>query len=414
MLQIGIFSISKPSFEAWYTFLMSLSPRLKKILTSVDVMLFVLGVILAFYFRHNTVVLFILILLLLVAVHEFGHFVMAKLTNMRVDEFAFGFPPRLFAKKHGETTYAINALPLGGYVSIWGENGEPDDEAKHHPRAFGNRPWWAQLLVLVAGVTMNMVLALFIFIGISYGKIQMSVGDEVYGPRVQDAALVVMDASPNSPAFLAGIVPGSTIVKVLSGKTQADLTTATSLIAYIGSHTNDPFSITYRKPDGILSETTVAAVYGIIPDKKAIGISVESVGYVQTTLWEAITLGASRTYDMTALTLEGLRQLVVSISQGGNVLESLSGPVGIAKIVGQTTAYGYAAVLTLVAILSINLAIFNILPIPALDGGRMVVVLIEAVSRRRVPFKYYSWMNVLGFAALMVLLVVVTVNDIWR
>src|SRR3989344_3063366 len=112
------------------------------------------------------VILFLFIILVLVIVHEFGHFIVAKWTNMRVDEFAFGFPPRIFAKKIGETLYAVNALPLGGYVSIWGENGEPNDEAKNHPRAFGNRPWWAQLLVLVAGVTMNMLLALIIFIGI--------------------------------------------------------------------------------------------------------------------------------------------------------------------------------------------------------------------------------------------------------
>ena len=119
----------------------------------------------------SAIVLFVVILLVLVVVHEFGHFIVAKLTGMRVDEFAFGFPPRIFAKKFGETTYAINAIPLGGYVSIFGENGSDDDKKEHgattHPRAFGNRPWWAQLLVLIAGVTMNMALALFIFIIIS-------------------------------------------------------------------------------------------------------------------------------------------------------------------------------------------------------------------------------------------------------
>ncbi len=392
---------------------MSLS-SLKKIFTRFDLLIFLVAIGAVIWFRENTVVLFILILLLLVAVHEFGHFIVAKWTNMRVDEFAFGFPPRLFAKKYGETTYAINALPLGGYVSIWGENGEPDDEAKHHPRAFGNRPWWAQLLVLVAGVTMNMLLALLIFIGISYGKVQMTTSDPVYGSRVTDSALMVLDASPNSPAYLAGIVPGSIIAKVTSGGVQANLTTATSLIAFIASHSNDSFVITYRKPDGTLAQTTIAAVYGIVPEKKAIGISVESVGYVHTNLWEAIKIGTVRTYDMTVLTLQGLKQLASSIGEGKSVLESLSGPIGIAKIVGQTTDYGYAAVLTLVAILSINLAIFNILPLPALDGGRMVVVAIETVTRRKIPFKYYSWLNIVGFLALVLLLIVVTINDLHK
>lgn len=360
----------------------------------------------------SAVFLFIIILLILVTVHEFGHFIVAKLTNMRVDEFAFGFPPRVFSKKIGETTYSINALPLGGYVSIWGENGEPDDKARHHPRAFGNRPWWAQLLVLVAGVTMNMILALFIFIGISYGEIPMSASDPVYGNRIHDSSLMVIEASPESPALKAGIKPGSSLLKVSTSKYVADLSTADSLIAFIGSHVNDPFTITYKNKDGIIENTTVASVYGIVKDKKAIGISVERVGVVKTTLLEAILIGYNRTVDMTRMTIDGLVSLVGSINSGKSVLESLSGPVGIAKIVGETSEYGYKAVLTLVAVLSINLAIFNILPLPALDGGRMIVVLIETVVRKKVPHKYYSWVNAVGFFALMMLLVVVTFNDL--
>lgn len=362
----------------------------------------------------TAVLLFIVILLALVIVHEFGHFIVAKWVNMRVDEFAFGFPPRLFSKKKGETVYAINALPLGGYVSIWGENGEPNDEAKHHPRAFGNRPKWAQLLVLVAGVTMNMLLALFIFIGLSYGEVQMSTDDAVYGSRVTDASIMVVDAAPNSPAYLAGIIPGSIVTKLSSAGRSADLRTATSVISFIQSHQNDPFTVSYTKPDGETTSTTVAAVYGIIPDKKALGISVDTVGTLRTTFVEAIKIGTMRTYDMTVLTLEGLRSLISSIGGEEGALASLSGPIGIARIVGDTASYGFAAVLTLIAILSINLAIFNILPLPALDGGRMVVVALEAIGRRKIPFKYYSWVNIIGFASLMLLLVVVTFNDIRR
>lgn len=360
--------------------------------------------------------LFLFILLILVIVHEFGHFIVAKLVNMRVDEFAFGFPPRLYAKKKGETTYAINALPLGGYVSIWGENGSDEDNAeggaKNHPRAFSNRPWWAQLLVLVAGVTMNMLLALVIFIAISYGKIQMSVADTTYGHLVKNTSLMVIDAAPESPAYKAGIVPGSTLLKVKSVGVTTNLTTPESLISFVGAHQNDAITISYQKPSGEVAETTVSSVYGIIPDKKAIGISVERVGTLETTLPQAFKIGALRTYEMTIMTLDGLTSLVSSAFKGESVIESLSGPIGIAKIVGQTSDYGYRAVLTLVAVLSINLAIFNILPLPALDGGRMVVVMIETIIRKRIPFKYYSWANIAGFSLLMLLLVIVTVHDI--
>ena len=153
----------------------------------------------------TAVFLFILILIVLVIVHEFGHFITAKMTKMRVDEFAFGFPPRIFSKKIGETSYSFNAIPLGGYVSIFGENGSEEDKkesgALRHPRAFGNRPWWAQLLVLVAGVAMNMVLALVIFIGLSFGSVTVSTDDPEYGSRVKVVFLMVQAVSPESPAF---------------------------------------------------------------------------------------------------------------------------------------------------------------------------------------------------------------------
>lgn len=363
-----------------------------------------------------TIILFLFILLVLVIVHEFGHFIVAKWTNMRVDEFAFGFPPKLFTKKVGETVYSINALPLGGYVSIWGESGKEEDSAndgaKNNPRAFGNRPAWAQLLVLVAGVTMNMLLALVIFIGVSYGKIQMSTDNEIYGTRVQNAVLMVSDAYPDSPAYKAGITPGVTLISVWSKGEKADLTTATSLISFIELHNNNSLIIDYKKIDGTVASTTVASVYGIVPDKKAIGISVISVGYINTTILEAVKIGSIRTYDITIMIFDGLKSLAVSVYKGESVLKSLSGPIGIARIVGQTSAYGIVPILTLVAILSINLAIFNILPLPALDGGRMIVVIVETISKRKVPFKYYSWVNIIGFLALMLLLVIVTIHDV--
>lgn len=363
----------------------------------------------------SAILLFVIILLVLVVVHEFGHFIVAKLTKMRVDEFAFGFPPRLFAKKVGETVYAFNAIPLGGYVSILGENGSEEDKKEHgatnNPRAFGNRPWWAQLLVLVAGVTMNMILALIIFIGISYGEVRMSVDDPIYGHRVTKPLLIVTEVSKESPAFKAGIVPGSSITKVTNSGASANLTNATSLIAFIGSHQNTPFTITYTSPTGEVKTTTVASVYGIIPEKKALGIALDMIGTVKISFLESIPLGFERTAILTAMTFTGLADVVKSALNGDSVLESLSGPVGIAKIVGETSEYGYSAVLTLVAALSINLAIFNILPLPALDGGRIVVVLIETCIRRKIPIRYYSWVNSVGFLLLIALLIVVTVND---
>ncbi len=377
----------------------------------------------------SAIFLFLLILLVLVIIHEFGHFIVAKLTKMRVDEFAFGFPPRIYSKKIGETLYSFNSLPLGGYVSILGESGQDatsgedvgsqqandqnkSDSAKNNPRAFSNRPWWAQLLVLIAGVTMNMLLAWVIFISISYGEIRMSTDDEKYGHLVKNSSLMVVDAAVDSPAQRAGLIPGSTLISIKSLGKNAELSSPKSLISFVSSHQNDPLLISYKTPDGNINDTTIAAVFGIIPDKKAIGISVENVGVINTTILQALSIGTERTYSITVLTLEGLKSLVTEVINGKSVIDSLSGPVGIAKIVGQTSTYGFEAVLTLVAILSINLAIFNALPLPALDGGRIVVVAIETVLKRRIPFKYYSWVNMVGFLLLILLLIVVTINDV--
>jgi regulator of sigma E protease len=358
-----------------------------------------------------SILLFLAILLVLVLVHEFGHFAVAKLTNMRVDEFAFGFPPTIFSIKKGETKYAINSLPLGGYVAIWGENGDPDTIAKTHPRAFNNRPWWAKAAVLIAGVFMNMVLALVIFVFISHGEVTISTDNPEYGSRVKNTSLLVVDAAKESPAYKAGIVPGSTILRVTSAGRVADLSTATSLVSFIGAHGNDAITITYRHMDGFTATTTIMAVYGIVPEKKAIGISLDTVGTVKTTWKEALSLGYERTKDITLLTVDGLKMLVQMLFRGESVIESLSGPVGIAKMVGETSEYGSNAVLTLIAVLSINLAVFNILPFPALDGGRLIVVTIEAIIRKRIPFRYYSWLNVASFVLLILLLVVVTIHD---
>lgn len=360
----------------------------------------------------TTIILFFAILLVLVIAHEFGHFIAAKLTGMRVDEFAFGFPPRLFSKKKGETEYSFNALPLGGYVAIYGENGNAHDAAKKDPRAFSNRPWWAQLVTLVAGVTMNMLLAWIIFIGISYGSIRVAVDDEEYGARATGATLMVLDASPNSPAFKAGIVPGAVITKMQAGGATFSDVNATSAISFIQKHIDQAFTVTYLDQSGALQSTTISAVYGIVPDKKILGLSLDTIGYVKTTPIEAIKIGTQRTKDMTLATADGLKALVASLKRGDNVIDSLSGPIGIAKIVGTTREYGVRAVLTLVAVLSINLAIFNILPLPALDGGRMIIVIGETITRRRFPYKYMSVLNGIGFVLLIALLIVVSVKDV--
>lgn len=365
------------------------------------------------FLYYISALLFIVVLLLLVVIHEFGHFIAAKWTGMRVDEFAFGFPPRVWSIQKGETTYAFNALPLGGYVSIWGENGDKDDIAKTHPRAFNNRPVWAKLITISAGVIMNVLLACVLFIITSYGDIRVSTDDVTFRSRAENVHLVVMDAHPESPAYKAGLVPGSTITSLTSRGSSSALTSATSAIVFIQRNIDAPITFGYTSVSGAQEETTITGVYGIIPDKKALGVSLDTIGTVTTTLPEAITLGVYKTYDITVATLGGLADIVTSLGKGENVLEALSGPVGIARIVHDRSEYGVAAVLTLVAVLSINLAVLNALPLPALDGGRFIIILGEAVVRKRVPHKALVILNSIGFILLLGLVLVVTFKDIF-
>ena len=359
-----------------------------------------------------SILLFIIILLALVFVHELGHFLVAKWTGCKVDEFAFGFPPRLFSKKVGETEYSLNAIPLGGYVSIYGENGEPDDAAKNNPRSFGNRPKYAQLLVLFAGVAMNMIFAWSLFVFTSYGNVQVSASDELYANRATDKKVIVLDAYKDSPAERAGITTGTVILNLQSGKVKIVPKSAEDVVNFIESHINESIKITFKKINGKIDDPIITGVYGIAPEKKAIGVSLDTIGTINTSFKEAIVLGSQRLVYLTEMTLNGLKTLVVSIGHGENVIKSLSGPVGIAKMVGQTENFGYVALLNFTALLSINLAVFNALPLPALDGGRFIVVILETITRRRFSMKWLNIINGVSFALLILLLVLVTIKDI--
>ena len=359
-----------------------------------------------------SILLFIIILLALVFVHELGHFLVAKWTGMRVDEFAFGFPPRLFSKKVAETEYSLNAIPLGGYVSIYGENGEPDDKAKNDPRSFGNRPKHAQLLVLVAGVAMNMLFAWMIFIFTSYGNVSVDASDSLYAKRVTDKKIVVMDAHKDSPAERAGLITGTTILNLQSSGVKIIPKTSEEVVNFVESHINESIRITFKKRNGEIDDPVITGVYGIVPDKKVIGISLETIGTINTDAKEAVVFGTERLFNMTSMTFDGLKTLVTSIGRGENIIKSLSGPIGIAKMVGQTENYGYIALLNFIAVLSINLAIFNSLPLPALDGGRFIIVILETVTRKRFSMKWLNIANGASFALLILLLVLVTIKDI--
>lgn len=364
----------------------------------------------------TTILLFLLILAVLILVHELGHFTVAKLFGIRVDEFGLGFPPKVFAKKIGETVYTLNAIPFGGFVKIFGEDapelGDVGGLSGYDTRrSFYFKPKWIQALVLSAGVCMN----------IFFGFLLMSVGYMIGMPapahtsnfgEIQNPQLVVTSVLPNSPAFLGGLTSGDTIVKAVAGKNMVEDLTPESVSNLI-ERSQSPILITYKRGASDPQTITITPSHTLVPDKQVIGITMETIGTLKLSPVYAFIQGAITSWQLLQNIVVGLWNFIAGFFTFSSHISDVSGPVGIARVVGEARAISYVYVLTLVALISFNLAVINLIPFPALDGGRLFFVLIEAIIRRRIHPTVANWVNGIGFALLIILMLVVTTHDIW-
>ena len=348
---------------------------------------------------------------LLVLVHEFGHFITAKWAGIRVDEFAIGFPPRLLSFTRGETTYSINALPIGGYVRMPGENGETTNEAgAYDPRAFASKPASKRLIVLLAGVTMNFLLAIVFFTAAE------AVGQVELRPAVATVAA-------NSPAQAAGIIKGDTFisidgqpVKYFSDVQKLTSANVTHTLTVNPNATTSPIQIVVREPDGTVRDLTVNARTKPAAGQGAMGIEADQTNpyHLSAPIWKAPILGVQDVGKVVSATVTGIQQIVrgaLPLSQG------VQGPVGIVSDTAMVSAAipfaGWYYLFFLVGALNLSLAIMNLLPIPALDGGRVLLVLIEVLRRgKRLSPEREGLINLIGMAALLLLVAVITFNDI--
>lgn len=345
-----------------------------------------------FQFLFSAVVFFA-VLGVLVMVHELGHFVTAKRAGIKVLEFGFGFPPRLFGIKRGETEYTVNLLPLGGFVKMLGEE-DPTD-----PRSFAAQRPRNRLIVLAAGATMNAVLAVVLFTA------------ALMIPRdVVQGQVFVQRVAPDSPAERAGIQPGDQILRV-NGKpinNQGDL--SYRIIRNIG----DEITVTIKRDRFTTQDVRVVPRLNPPAGQGATGIEIALrnpyPGEESYPIWEAIPLGFERTWDMLIITKNDFSR---SIAQ--RVAPPVAGPIGIGQMAGEVAQTGIGRLVEFVALLSINLAIVNILPLPMLDGGRIVFVLIEAVrGGRRIAPEKESLVHLAGLVMILLLVVVISYNDIMR
>jgi regulator of sigma E protease len=365
-----------------------------------------------------SVLLFFLVLFVLILVHEWGHFIVAKKTGMRVDEFGIGFPPKLFGIKKGETEYTFNALPIGGFVRIWGENYEDKTNPSAFPteevdksRGFTARPKWAQALVLVAGVTMNILFAWFLF------SLTFIVGvpTAVEESAATDAAqLYIANVLEDSPA--AALPAGAVVNQVQVGDETIMSPTQSEFIDLISATAPAPISILYSYSD---EETTidVTPAQNIIPDQPeqyAVGVSLAMVETISEPIHTAILSGLYATGNGLVAITSGLYGLISQAFVGDADFSQVAGPVGIVGMVGDAAAFGFTALLTFTAVISLNLAVINLLPFPALDGGRLVFVAIESITKKQIPAVWAGRLNLVGFGILMLLMIAVTYNDIIR
>lgn len=347
-------------------------------------------------------IIFILALAVLIFIHELGHFVTAKKLGMYVEEFSIGFPPRIISKKIKETLYSLNLIPMGGYVKIFGESeGDLNDLAKDDPdykvknkRAFYNQPGWKKILVLLAGVTMNFIFGWFI-ISLVFVRGVSVPGDEVK----------VINVANQSPAQTAGIKEGDTILSV---KGEA-INSSEMLIDQVEKYID-------KKVELILLRDNNKIVVTLEPRSNppagqgSMGVVISDFVEKKYSIVEAPWLGLKESIFISGTfysqMYEGLKNVITHTGQGVEV----SGPVGIYNVYSQRQ--GIFEKLLLTGLISLNLALINILPIPALDGGHLFIVLFESITGRQISASKKQRLTYAGLITLLALLAFITVKDV--
>ena len=359
-----------------------------------------------------SIILFLLVLFVLILVHEWGHFIVAKKTGMRVDEFAIGFPPKLFSIKKGETEYSFNALPIGGFVRIFGENLDTAKDTLDQPRSFAARPKWAQALVLVAGVTMNVIFAWFLFALTFMIGVPTAVDEAV---ATSESVLYINGILPGGP--LSGVLPaGAEVLSLASAEETLTKPVPSTFTAFVQKYGAEELTLTYsfKGEEKTVAVKPVAGLISSEPERVAVGVSLALVEDVKQSFGDAlISASVATAIGLRDITV-GLFKLIADSVRGVADFTQVAGPVGIVGMVGDAASFGFTSLLTFTALISLNLAVINMLPIPALDGGRLLFVAIEAVTRRPINPIWAGRVNLVGFALLMILMVVVTWNDIAR
>jgi len=359
-----------------------------------------------------TALLVIAILVVLIVAHEFGHFIAAKIFGVRVEEFGVGYPPRAFRfGKIGDTEYTLNWIPFGGFVRLFGDEGEN----QHGRGSLLDSPRWKQAVILVAGVTMNALMAWMLFAIALHLGVPQAVDNALPG---EHARLLITDIAAGSPAEAAGIKPGDEItgISATKGKSAIETLTPEAVVAYVRLHAGTALDISYVHA-GIAKEAVVTPAQGVLVNEAgqpALGVALALVVTRPEGWGEAIPSAFQQTLGAFKSVGGDLWHLLSTALHGALNLAGVVGPVGIVSYVGEASQSGFGSVLLLAALISVNLALINLIPVPALDGGRLLVTIIEGILRRSAPRLLLQVINAVGVTLIIVLMVVVTYHDIAR
>lgn len=354
-----------------------------------------------------TALIFIAVLAVLILVHELGHFIFAKKAGMRVDEFGLGFPPRLWSIKKGETIYSINWIPFGGFVKILGEDGEEKD----NPRSFASKSARSRFMVLVSGVLMNFILAvILLIIGNGIG-LRIGIDSQADNTNVKDIQVQVAQVANNSPAENGGLRMLDTIVGFKTNDTTIHLNDVKTIQEYISLNSGKGITILISR-GGEVIEKTITPRLNPPPGEGPLGISLIQTGLVSYPWYEAIWRGLNDSGILLLNTIYGYWLFIKSLLIQGRLLGDVAGPIGIATLTGQAARVGFSYLIQFVALISVNLAVLNIIPFPALDGGRILLLGIEKVKGRPLSKKVEMAINSIGFALLILLMLYISVKDV--
>ena len=350
-----------------------------------------------------TLVLVILVISILILAHEWGHFYSARKLGIKVEEFGFGFPPRIFSVVKNGIRYSFNLLPLGGFVKIYGEHGEGEGDEQ----SFVSRPAWQRFIVLFAGVGMNFVLAwIFFSAGVAMGIPELS-EDESKSIPVSIIAVL-----PNSPAEMAGIKFGDVIVELRSQDVSLRVEREQDVRDFAESYRGEEITLVFKRADQIFEVKTTPRSHA--PEGEGpLGIGLARLEVVRAPWYLVPIEGVKTLWRSIEATGQGLWMVATQLVQG-NTNIPVSGPVGIFLFANDSRTLGTSFFLQFVGILSVNLAVLNFLPIPALDGGRILFLILEKIKGGKFNPALENTVHTVGFFVLIALMVLITYRDIAR